>query len=181
LGLFLEQAFVMAGLMSKTKSDRRIFVTLAGLMALIALLLFYVVFLRSAPPAPRAAADAVQYLAASDHAQPAGFRFQDVPAWLFVHVALIAAAQVLSLMIALRIARREKIGKQDVKTVQFLCEIPMYLGLFGTLLGVCLTQFLTGSLVAPLAYLTTMSGIILHMFGKLTIWLPLPDEPEAEE
>jgi hypothetical protein len=62
-----------------------------------------------------------------------------------------------------------------VKIVQFLVEIPMYLGLFGTLLGVCLTQFIAGSLVAPLAYVTTMSGILLHVTGKLAILLPMPE------
>ena len=109
-----------------------------------------------------------------------GFRFQDVPSWLFVHVAVIASLQVLSLIGAQRLTQKRRVTTSQASTVQFLCEVPMYLGLFGTLLGVCMTQFITGSLVAPLAYLTTMSGILLHVFGKLTIWLPLMGASEAE-
>ena len=135
------------------------------------------------PSAPTGAAQRVseQYLAAGDQAPRQGFRIEDVPPWLFVHVAAIACLQVLALIGAYLLATGGFLNKHKLQTVQFLCEVPMYLGLFGTLLGVCLTQFITGSLVAPLAYLTTMSGIVLHVFGKLAIWLPAAGETEAEE
>jgi hypothetical protein len=97
-----------------------------------------------------------------------------VPSWLFLHVGIIAGLQVLALMVAAVKAGRVD-SPRDARTVQFLVEIPMYLGLFGTLLGVCLTQFVSGALTAPLAYLTTMSGILLHVVGKLAILLPLPE------
>lgn len=103
------------------------------------------------------------------------FSFSTVPGWLFAHVGAIAALQVLALLWAARRASRHNRTREDVKIVQFLVEIPMYLGLFGTLLGVCLTQFIAGSLVAPLAYVTTMSGILLHVTGKLAILLPMPE------
>jgi hypothetical protein len=107
--------------------------------------------------------------------------FATIPGWLFVHVGAIAALQVIALLAAVLRARRAVRSREDVKVVQFLVEIPMYLGLFGTLLGVCLTQFVAGSLVAPLAYLTTMSGILLHVLGKLTILLPMPEYRGASE
>jgi hypothetical protein len=166
--------------MIRTKAYVRTLVVLLLLLMFIGAALYWVVFMRPVPAGAPAAAEAVQYLAQGEHPKPGGFRFQDVPAWLFIHVAVIAVCQVLSLMFALRIAHRPTILRRDLKAVQFLCEIPMFLGLFGTLLGVCLTQFLTGSLVAPLAYLTTMSGILLYIFGRLTIWLPLPGAPEAD-
>jgi hypothetical protein len=103
------------------------------------------------------------------------FSFSTVPGWLFAHVGAIAALQVVALLWAARRASRIRRTREDVKIVQFLVEIPMYLGLFGTLLGVCLTQFIAGSLVAPLAYVTTMSGILLHVAGKLAILLPMPE------
>ncbi len=103
------------------------------------------------------------------------FSLSTVPGWLFAHVGVIAALQVLALWWAARRALRYDKTREDVKLIQFLVEIPMYLGLFGTLLGVCLTQFIAGSLVAPLAYVTTMSGILLHVTGKLAILLPMPE------
>ena len=114
-----------------------------------------------------------QFLAASaPETKP--FRLMQVPSWLFLHVGIIAGLQVLALMVAAVKAGRVD-SPRDARTVQFLVEIPMYLGLFGTLLGVCLTQFVSGALTAPLAYLTTMSGILLHVVGKLAILLPLPE------
>lgn len=113
---------------------------------------------------------------ADTSARPAKqFSFSTVPGWLFGHVGVIAALQVVALLCAARRASRVPRTREDAKIVQFLVEIPMYLGLFGTLLGVCLTQFIAGSLVAPLAYVTTMSGILLHVMGKLAILLPMPE------
>lgn len=110
----------------------------------------------------------------------AAFNPQEVPPWLFVHVVAIAALQVVAVLFAGFRASRQTLLRRDRAAIQFLIEIPMYLGLFGTLLGVCLTQFITGTLVAPLAYLTTMSGIALHVFGKLMILLPVAGEDFEE-
>ncbi len=158
-------------------------VFLFSLLVAIAGLLFFALSVRPVPTSPPAMvkAESSQYLAAAENPKPGGFRVQDVPSWLFVHVAIIAMCQVMSLVFAVMRASRGRLTKQDVKAVQFLCEIPMYLGLFGTLMGVCLTQFISGSLVAPMAYLTTMCGIVLHVFGKLFIWLPLPGGRETDD
>lgn len=107
-----------------------------------------------------------------------GFNIKNVPSWLFVHVSIIAMLQISALFAAYVMSRAYRLSKAQIATIQFLCEIPMYLGLFGTLLGVCLTQFISGSLVAPLAYITTMSGIVFHIFGKLALWLPVSSESE---
>jgi hypothetical protein len=125
-------------------------------------------------PAPQLLTDTAAPLARQ-------FSFGSVPGWLFVHVGAIAALQIVALLFAVRRASRITRSREDVKVIQFLVEIPMYLGLFGTLLGVCLTQFIAGSLVAPLAYMTTMSGIVLHVLGKLTILLPLPEHSGLSE
>lgn len=128
----------------------------------------------SSPPAPQLLTDTT--------ASPARqFSLSSVPGWLFVHVGAIAALQIVALLFAVRRASRPTRTREDIKVIQFLVEIPMYLGLFGTLLGVCLTQFIAGSLVAPLAYMTTMSGIVLHVLGKLTILLPLPEHSGLSE
>ena len=166
----------------KVKNENGSFVlpVLFVLLFLIAGLLVYMLFGRTVPPPVPAPGE--QYLAAAAPA-PGGFRIQDVPSWLFVRLAVIAVLQVMALIAAYRIAAedtRNPLSRTRLSTVQFLCEVPMYLGLFGTLLGVCLTQFVTGSLVAPLAYLTTMSGILLHVFGKLAIWLPHTSGQEFE-
>lgn len=135
---------------------------------------------RPAPQAAEVAADATEYLAVGDP-HPASFRPQDIPPWLWGHVGIIAALQVIAVLLAAIRAGRSRITAGEAATIQFLVEVPMYLGLFGTLLGVCLTQFLTGTLVAPLAYLTTMWGILLHVFGKLMVLLPLSISAMQEE
>lgn len=112
---------------------------------------------------------------------PAATSFGNIPAWLFMHVAVIAAFQVLAVLWAAMKARSSLLSSRDLAVIQFLIEIPMYLGLFGTLLGVCLTQFVSGTLVAPLAYMTTMTGILLHVFGKLTIWLALASDEHGDD
>lgn len=127
------------------------------------------------PPSPQET-----YLAVDAAPRKKGFDPAEIPAWLFVHVGIIAGFQLLSVIAAGVKSMRWRLRRADIRTITFLCEIPMYLGLFGTLLGVCLTQFLAGSLVAPLAYLTTMSGIVLHVAGKLFILLPLPEQAELE-
>lgn len=109
------------------------------------------------------------------------FSFAKVPVWLLLHMGVIASLQILSLLWAALRANERVMTRRDGKLILFLCEVPMYLGLFGTLLAVSLTQVVTGSLVAPLAYVTTMSGVILHVIGKLGIWLRLPEELIEDE
>jgi hypothetical protein len=125
--------------------------------------------------APDAQSPAVVHLA-DMRSNQTGFKLEDVPRWLFLHVAVLAVLQAVSVLAAARFASREALSATDRGIIRFLCEIPMYLGLFGTLLGVCLTQFITGTLVAPLAYLTTMNGIVLHVLAKLFVMLPVDAE-----
>ena len=90
---------------------------------------------------------------------------------LGVLLLAVVASQLFAVVRAASIAGKAKLSREDVKRVELLCETPMYLGLLGSLLGVCLTQLMSGSLAAPLAYLTTISGIILHLFARFTISL----------
>jgi len=102
-----------------------------------------------------------------------------VPSWLILLVSLVTLAQIFSLMIADRSSRETLLTRRTIRKISFLCETPMYFGLLGSLLGICATQWTTGSLAAPLAYLTTITGIILHLFGKFAIVLALPDISES--
>lgn len=154
---------------------------LAVLLISIGVFMIYMLLKSPSPEAQKTAVIAEQYLPLPGTPKTQGFSFKDIPSWLFVHVAAIAALQIISVISAAVRSSREHLTRADVATVQFLVEIPMYLGLFGTLLGVCLTQFITGSLVAPLAYLTTMSGILLHVTGKLGILLPLRIDQRVAE
>ena len=98
------------------------------------------------------------------------------PVWLIALIAAIVLLQLLPLFAACRRAARHELNRIDLKRVQFLCEMPMYLGLFGSLLAVCATQFVSGTLVAPLAYATSMTGILLYLIARLTIALPLAEQ-----
>ncbi len=129
-----------------------------------------------APAKPQIESPENVYLQEGDGRPKNAFSPADIPRWLLVHMGVIAAGQVLALVWAAWSASSDFLSKRDARKILFLCELPMYLGLFGTLLGVCMTQFVTGSLVAPLAYCTTMTGVLLHVIGKLGIWLKLPEE-----
>lgn len=95
--------------------------------------------------------------------------------WLLILLAAFGALQTFPVLFASRQARKKHLNQRQKKEIIFLCETPMYLGLLGSLLGVCLTQFMTGTLSAPLAYISTITGILLHLFAKYTIIVPLPE------
>jgi len=95
--------------------------------------------------------------------------------WILILLAAFGALQTFPVLLASHRAKRKRLNQKQTKEIIFLCEIPMYLGLLGSLLGVCLTQFMTGTLTAPLAYISTITGILLYIFAKFTIVVPLPD------
>lgn len=119
-----------------------------------------------------------QHLRMTNQVQPDPVIYE-IPVWLWILVAVIFLAQIFPLVIAHKKAQKRPLSKRELRVITCLCETPIYLGLLGSLLGVCLTQFLTGNLTAPLAYLTTISGILAYLFARLTIWVSLPDDPEA--
>lgn len=94
---------------------------------------------------------------------------------ILILLAAFGALQTFPVLFALQKAKRRSLNQKQTKEIIFLCEMPMYLGLLGSLLGVCLTQFMTGTLSAPLAYISTITGILLHLFAKFTIIVPLPE------
>jgi len=94
---------------------------------------------------------------------------------ILIILAAFGALQTFTVLSALQKAKRKRLNQRQKKEIIFLCEMPMYLGLLGSLLGVCLTQFMTGTLSAPLAYISTITGILLHLFAKFTIIVPLPE------
>ncbi len=95
--------------------------------------------------------------------------------WILILLAMFGVLQTFPILYASHKTKNKRLSQRERREVMFLCEMPMYLGLLGSLLGVCLTQFMTGSLSAPLAYITTISGILLHLFAKFTIIVPLPE------
>ncbi len=95
--------------------------------------------------------------------------------WILILITAFAALQTFPILFASQKAKKKKLNQSQTKEITFLCEIPMYLGLLGSLLGVCLTQFMTGTLSAPLAYISTITGILLHLFAKYMIIVPLPE------
>jgi len=95
--------------------------------------------------------------------------------WILILLAAFGALQTFPILFASQKAKRKHLSQKQTKEIIFLCEMPMYLGLLGSLLGVCLTQFMTGTLSAPLAYISTITGILLHLFAKFMIIVPLPE------
>ena len=94
---------------------------------------------------------------------------------ILILLAAFGALQTFPVLFASHKAKKKQLNQKQTKEIIFLCEMPMYLGLLGSLLGVCLTQFMTGTLTAPLAYISTITGILLHLFAKFTIIVPLPE------
>lgn len=97
-----------------------------------------------------------------------------IPRWLLGLVLGFAAFQMLALVVAAYRARSEKLTGRDLHQIEFLVETPMFLGLLGSLVGICMMQVLTGSLAAPIAYLTSITGIVLYIIGRFTILESLP-------
>ncbi len=97
-----------------------------------------------------------------------------IPRWLIALILGFVVIQILPLLLASHKARAKILNERDLRQIEFLTETPLFLGLLGSLLGVCMTQFITGTLAAPLAYLTTISGILLFLFGRFTILVSLP-------
>lgn len=122
----------------------------------------------------KAAAAAVEYLQTSAPLAAPAPLYQELPLWLVVLVAGFLILQVVPLLAAYLKSKAEVIEPAEMRKIGFLCEVPIYLGLLGSLLGVCATQFTTGSLAAPLAYLTSITGIVLYLFGRFSISLTLP-------
>ena len=95
--------------------------------------------------------------------------------WILILLATFGALQTFPILFASHKTKNKRLSQKDKREIIFLCEMPMYLGLLGSLLGVCLTQFMTGTLSAPLAYISTITGILLHLFAKFMIIVPLPE------
>ena len=100
------------------------------------------------------------------------------PLWLIALIAIFALLQILPLLAAYRTAKQPELSPRDVRKVRFLCEMPMYLGLLGSLVGICITQAAAAALAAPLAYSTCITGLVLYMFARFSIELSLPEEKE---
>ncbi|MCJ8332231.1 MAG: hypothetical protein HRT89_12830 [Lentisphaeria bacterium] len=101
-----------------------------------------------------------------------------VPVWMMAMIFGFITIQILPLVIASHKSRAKTLSRRDLKQITFLAETPMYLGLLGSLIGVCLTQITSGSLAAPMAYLSTIAGIILYLAGRFLILVPLPTDIE---
>ncbi len=100
--------------------------------------------------------------------------------WILVLLATFGALQTFPILFALQKVKSKHFNQRKKREIILLCDMPMYLGLLGSLLGVCLTQFMTGTLSAPMAYITTITGIVLHLFAKFTIIVPLPETTTHE-
>lgn len=98
----------------------------------------------------------------------------EIPRWMVAMIVSFIILQMLPVLLVAHKIRAPKFSYSDLKQIEFLVEMPMYLGLLGSLLGVCLTQFISGTLSAPLAYLTTIAGILLYLMGRFTILATLP-------
>lgn len=98
----------------------------------------------------------------------------EVPRWMMAMILTFVVIQILPLLLASYKARAQEFTLRDLRQIEFLAETPLHLGLLGSLLGVAMTHYITGTLSAPLAYLTTISGILLYLFGRFTILVTLP-------
>jgi NADH:ubiquinone oxidoreductase subunit 3 (subunit A) len=98
----------------------------------------------------------------------------EIPRWMMAMILGFVVIQIMPLLLAAYKAGAEEFTRRDLRQIEFLAETPLHLGLLGSLLGVCMTHFLTGTLSAPLAYLTTISGILMYLFGRFTILVSLP-------
>ena len=138
-------------------------------------IIVYIVLLRNEISIPKPQAEKAQkFLIDTAPEKSPNDPEKDMSFMIVLLIGCFGTLQTLPVFIAALKAQKNKLTDKNMKEITFLCETPMYLGLLGSLSGVCLTQFMTGSLSAPLAYITTISGILIHLFAKFTIIVPLP-------
>lgn len=125
---------------------------------------------------PQKASDPSEVFLSAEHSSFSSSTAIDLPPpWLLGVVAFFTALQLLSVFLAAAKSEKAKDSQVIANEVQFLCEVPMFLGLLGSLVGVCLTQFVTGSLAAPVAYLTTIFGIVMYLYARYAFALSFPE------
>jgi|SaaInlStandDraft_1057018.scaffolds.fasta_scaffold09106_5 hypothetical protein len=162
---------------SKERPSKAIFLALPIFLASLIALLYFIVEpsklelaseLGKQPPEPEKLATAPTSDKSTDSSET-------IPVAIWFITLSFIVIQIGAVTLATFHARKVPLGTREVRKILFYCDTPMYLGLLGSLVGVSLTHMLTGSLTAPVAYLTTISGIILHLMAKWLVVLPLPD------
>ena len=166
--------------LTKETGDRRtsaVFYTIAFMMfAVIAAIILILRFYQPPEAAPKPSMTLEQKM---EHLQtgtplPGEQGKPEIPRWMMALILGFAGLQILPLLLASHKARAAELTRRDLRQIEFLTETPLFLGLLGSLLGVAMTQFISGSLAAPLAYFTTISGILLYLFGRFTISVSVP-------
>jgi hypothetical protein len=127
----------------------------------------------SVPPPPISLEQKMAYLERGEPLPRQEIR-PEVPRWMMTMILGFVVIQIMPLMLAAYKARAREFIRRDLRQIEFLVETPLHLGLLGSLLGVSMTHFISGTLSAPLAYLTTISGILMYLFGRFTILVTLP-------
>lgn len=147
-----------------------------SLLLVVGASLFLLSRYNPAPSAPRQAITLEQKMAYMQSGTPLPHQEARlvIPRWMLVLILVFVIIQTLPLLMAAYKAKGTELTRREVRQIEFLTEMPLFFGLLGSLLGVCMTQFLNGSLSAPLAYLTTISGILLFLFGRFAILVSLP-------
>ena len=125
-------------------------------------------------PQPQMSLDEKMAYLESGETLPRQETIPDIPRWMMAMILGFVVIQILPLVVASHKARAEELTLRDLRQIEFLAETPLHLGLLGSLLGVSMTHFISGTLSAPLAYLTTISGILMYLFGRFTILVTLP-------
>ncbi len=161
------------------KNDKRFPVFQIMVVLMIAVIAGSMIFLNqyhpspSTPAAPITFEQKMAYLQ-SGVALPGQNARPEIPRWMMALILGFVVIQLFPLLLAAHKARCNKLTRRNLRQIEFLAETPLYLGLLGSLLGVAMTHFLSGSMSAPLAYLTTISGILLYLFGRFSILVSLP-------
>jgi len=156
------------------------FIMIAMLIVVTAASAVFLTQYRPAPSAPAPQITLEQKMAYLEKGEPLPQQQAKpvIPWWMMAMVLGFAVAQILPLVIAAHKGRAAEFTRRELRQIEFLVETPLHLGLLGSLLGVSMTQFISGSLAAPLAYLTTITGILLYLFGRFTILVTLPAASE---
>lgn len=165
----------------KTGTKKKLVHGLFNIMAVLlgVLLLVSIAFLMSYRPPAAAAPTSLSFEQKMAHLQAGTPLIAPkvplvIPHWLWALVLGFAVLQMLALVVAAYRAKAEDLTERDLRQVEFLVETPMFLGLLGSLVGICMMQFISGSLAAPIAYLTSITGIVIYIFGRFTILESLP-------
>lgn len=106
---------------------------------------------------------------------------QAIPDWVLIAIVGAIIAELGSVLAAALYANSRGPIEWKSRVVTVWSEMPMFLGLLGSVVIAALLEAKKIGAFATLAFIPTVVGIALYLVARLIIWLPLIQSHVSEE